>query len=566
MSIKKTIGFAIIAAMAFMTVADNSVRAADEPVAKVENCPKKISVVVETVKPARFLEYQLFSGQGLAEVVAVKSPVAGMLSDVKVSEGSLVDLGQELLVLKAGTEAEIKKLEAAATQAKKVLAARQGWKEKSEKAIQSAEKSYQEAVDRLNEKKARVVKSPVAGIARQVMGSGSEVAADAVLLEISNPRLMIFKMPLADGRTAAPAIGDRFSGMAVGSDNAIEAEVVAVSEGQVIFQVQNDENQVKEGVNYTFKKLLAEHDDAIAIPTKVIQNDSLGDFVYVAEKNKAKKLYVTLGAAADDKTKVEKGLIVDSMLIVSGLECLIDGKKIRIVNPEELAKEKSEPQAKEEKKVVVKKEKKSAEPKIKAEKSEKTEAVEATGKKQITIGLTFERFYVNDKNLKNFYPNSFKHIPGLEASYPILDKVDVWASGKLYSDKQSFEDVEDAFKFSIIPVSVGLRFRPVKFGSFEPFVGAGINAYFYSEKVNEELELENTNGMALGFHFQGGTYYCFSRSFLKGLFPKTNLSLLGELFLKYNIVNKTLAEMTPDETDKFDLGGMEMGIGLAVKF
>ncbi len=53
------------------------------------------------------MEYQ-FSGQGQAEIVAVKSPVGGMLSEFKVNEGSLVDAGQDLAVLNAGTSNEDK--------------------------------------------------------------------------------------------------------------------------------------------------------------------------------------------------------------------------------------------------------------------------------------------------------------------------------------------------------------------------------------------------------------------------------------------------------------------------
>ena len=51
----------------------------------------------------------------------------------------------------------------------------------------------------------------------------------------------------------------------------------------------------KDGVTFTFKKFIAEHAEAISIPSAAIQKDSLGDFVYVIEKKKAKKLYVTLG-------------------------------------------------------------------------------------------------------------------------------------------------------------------------------------------------------------------------------------------------------------------------------
>ena len=106
----------------------------------------------------------------------------------------------------------------------------------------------------------------------------------------------------------------------------------------------------------------------------------------------------------------------------------------------------------------------------------------------------------------------------------------------------------------------------MKGGFLEPFIGAGVNFYLYSEKISGESVLEPTSGSAFGFHFQGGSYFYVSRSFLKNIFAKHHRLLLGEIFFKYNIIKKTLAELLPGGTDKFDLGGIEVGIGLVVKF
>jgi membrane fusion protein (multidrug efflux system) len=532
-------------------------------------CPKKVAVVLETVKASVFMEYQYFSGQGQAEIVAVTSPVSGLLSEIKVSEGSLVDAGQELAIMNSGMSDEIKKLEAAVAKAKKILTARQNWKDKNEQAIQSATKDYQKTLDLLNKKKAQtsqIIKAPLAGIVHLVMAVGTETGADALLFEISNPRQMIFQISLAESDKGSLAMGDIFIGMTDGSSAEVEAKIVAVSDNLVAFRVNNNENQVKEGISYTFKKLKAEHTAAIVIPGEAIQKDSLGDFVYVAEKKKAKKLYLTLGAAANGKTMVTKGLDADTLLIVSGLECLADGKAIRIVNQEELAKEKAEVKVKEVK-TTVRKEKKVVEPEIKTRITEEAEKIGEAQKNRYILGVTFERFTINDKNMREYYSNWFQHIPGLEISYQAVDKIDIWASAKYYTVKRSTDFFEDIVRFTLIPFSLGVRFRPIKSGSFEPFVGAGINVYYYAETITGVAALENTSGLAFGFHGQGGTYFYFGPSFLKSIFSKHNRSLLGEIFVKYNIVNKTLAEALPEEEgNKINLGGFEMGLGLAVKF
>ena len=249
-------------------VTEPAVKTETTAVDKKTECPKKVAVVLETVKPAVFLEYQ-FSGQGQAEIVVVKSPVSGVLSEIKVSEGSLVDAGQDLVVLNAGMSEEIKKLAADAAKAKKILTVRQNWKVKNEKAIQAAAKDYQKALDLLNEKKAQanqIVKAPLAGIVHLIVAVGSEMAADAPLLEITNPQQMVFQISLTPADKGLIAVGDKFVGTTDGFSGKVAAEVIAVSNAQATLRVNNDENQVKEGVTFTFVKPEAEHADAIVIP------------------------------------------------------------------------------------------------------------------------------------------------------------------------------------------------------------------------------------------------------------------------------------------------------------
>jgi membrane fusion protein (multidrug efflux system) len=556
MNFKKAVRFLLALAVLSMATPGNTLLAEDNAAIPGTKCPQKVAVLIETVKPTIFLEYQYFYGQGQAEIVAIKSPVSGLLSEIKVSEGSLVDVGQDLVVLNAGMGEEIKKLEAATVKTKKILTARQNMKEKNEKAIQAAAKDYQKALDLLNKKKALanlIVEAPLAGIVHLIMAVGSEMAADALLMEISNPRQMIFQISLTASDKGLLAIGDKFVGTTDNFSGEIAAEAIAVSETQAALRVNNNENQVKEGVKFFFKKLKTEHADAITIPTKSIQKDSLGHYVYVVDKKKAKKLYLTLGAAAGEKTMVLKGLAADTQLIISGFECLVDGKKIRISNQEELAKEKNEALTKLKDQEATKT-------------TAKTEEILPLDKSRFRVGLTFGRFTINDTNLRGFYLNWFQNIPGIEFSFQAIDNIDIWAAGKIYADKNLTTYYANESKLTLIPLSLGLRYRPRKFGAFEPFVGAGLNYYSYSETISGETDLEPTKGTAFGFHFQGGSYFHFNRFLLRKIFPKNNVFLLGEIFLKYNIVKKTLAEMLPDGTDKLDLGGMEMGIGIVVKF
>jgi hypothetical protein len=176
--------------------------------------------------------------------------------------------------------------------------------------------------------------------------------------------------------------------------------------------------------------------------------------------------------------------------------------------------------------------------------------------KRFRAGITFGRFCINDDNMKDFYLNWFRHIPGIEFSYQAMKKLDIWAAAKIYADSQPTPFLENESKFTMIPLSLGVRFRPRKYGSFEPFVGAGLNFYSYRETTSGDSPMEDTTGSAMGFHLQGGTYFHVSRIRL----------LLGEVFLKYNMVKKAMAEPLPDGSDKFDFGGLEFGIGVVANF
>jgi hypothetical protein len=139
-----------------------------------------------------------------------------------------------------------------------------------------------------------------------------------------------------------------------------------------------------------------------------------------------------------------------------------------------------------------------------------------------------------------------------------MHNVDVWASYKIFTNSQTTTYFEYPVTFKLVPVSVGLRYRFPKWRFLEPFVGAGLNFYSYKETTGGESDLEDTTGNAFGFHFQGGSYFDISQIH--------SISILGEIFLKYNIVKKTLADLLPNGTDILDLGGFEFGIGLGVKF
>jgi len=170
------------------------------------------------------------------------------------------------------------------------------------------------------------------------------------------------------------------------------------------------------------------------------------------------------------------------------------------------------------------------------------------------VGVYFEGSMLNDKNLTEFFGHSQRNLPGFEASVHTLYNIDVWTSYRVYRDKTETTFFGNVDKLKINQASLGIIYRPLVWKVLEPFVGAGLEFYSYSEKVEGDSDIPDTSGNAMGFHIQAGTHV----NILK--------FLAGKVFFRLNAVKKTLDNPLPDGSDKLDLGGKEFGVGLVFKF
>jgi opacity protein-like surface antigen len=170
------------------------------------------------------------------------------------------------------------------------------------------------------------------------------------------------------------------------------------------------------------------------------------------------------------------------------------------------------------------------------------------------VGVYFEGYMINDKNLKSFYHHSQRNLLGFEASIHTVYNIDVWASYRTYYDEAKTTFYEKTDKLQINAVSVGLQYRPIRWKFLEPFVGAGLDLYSYKETIEEGSDVAGASGNATGFYVQTGTYVDIYKF----------IALTA--FYRYNIVKKTLANPLPDGSTSLDLGGHEFGVGIVVRF
>ena len=176
------------------------------------------------------------------------------------------------------------------------------------------------------------------------------------------------------------------------------------------------------------------------------------------------------------------------------------------------------------------------------------------GQPRFRLGVYFEGAMLNDENLTSFFGHSQRNLFGFEASAHVRYNIDVWASYRIYADETKTTYLGNIDKFQISANSLGLIYRPIIWRMLEPFIGAGLEIYSYSETILGKTDIPYTSGNAVGFHAQAGTYINVTKF------------LAGKLFVRVNVVKETLADALPDGTTKLDLGGKEFGAGLVFRF
>jgi len=185
------------------------------------------------------------------------------------------------------------------------------------------------------------------------------------------------------------------------------------------------------------------------------------------------------------------------------------------------------------------------------------EAPAAEGKPsqaRFRLGAYLEGWTLNDKNLTSFFGHSQRNLGGFEASVHTMFNIDVWVAYRKYSDQTKTPVYGNTDKFEMTATSLGLIYRPLVWKFLEPFIGAGVELYSYSETIEGQTDLRPTKGNASGIHGQVGVY----------INPIKFLS--AKLFVRLNRVKEKLGQPLPDGPAELDLGGKEFGIGLIFRF
>ncbi len=156
---------------------------------------------------------------------------------------------------------------------------------------------------------------------------------------------------------------------------------------------------------------------------------------------------------------------------------------------------------------------------------------------------TLSYYAVTDSLFKDLY-GSGDLMFGFNLAYDVLPALELRGEISYFSDQGTMTLTEETIKLTIVPLSLGLRYKAFNFSNFALYLGAGLGSYQYKERAR----IGDTSGSALGMHVEGGLNIFLSRK------------VHFDVFVRYV---KATAE---PYDEKIELGGLNTGIGIAYVF
>ena len=317
-----------------------------------QNSNNIVLVTTTSVTPQQF-EHKI-EVRGAVESkknVMVSAEIGGRIESIKISEGQKVNRGQVLVTLDAdvlkNNLAELK----TSLDLAKIVYERQSnlWEKKIGTEIQYLE--AKNAVESLERRLTTVqsqlaqatVKAPFSGSIDEIPVKVGEMATPGLpLVRIVNPNDMYIKADVSEIYIGKFKKGETVDVHFPSQDENLSSTIASVS------QVINKDNRtfsveillprvdfiIKPNQVAILKMKDYQNDQAFVVPTRLIQRDNKGIFVYATENNDkglvAKKLHVTTGLSFNSQTEVISGLEGNEVLIDQGFREVTEGVEIKV--------------------------------------------------------------------------------------------------------------------------------------------------------------------------------------------------------------------------------------------
>lgn len=281
--------------------------------------------------------------------VYISAETMGQLTAVNMVEGQYVRKGQVLATIDSETlEKNIAEVENQLTFAKTVFEKRDRlWKQNIGTEIdylqaknnkESLEKSLETLQTQLEKTK---IKAPFSGTIEEVLVSAGQIVQPGVPVAflVSNENMYIHA-EVSEAYVGKFKKGDMVKVTVPALNETFESTIVTVgsviNEASRTFTVEvklpNVDQYLKTNL-VTILELTDYHvDEAIVIPSRIIQEDLQGTYVYKVSGSKAQKVHIKLGQTYDSHTEVITGLNAGESIVDKGARTIADGSAISIQN------------------------------------------------------------------------------------------------------------------------------------------------------------------------------------------------------------------------------------------
>ena len=281
--------------------------------------------------------------------VFISAETMGQLTAVNVVEGQYVNKGQVLATIDSETlEKNIEEVKNQLEFATTVFEKRDRlWKQNIGTEIdylqaknnkESLEKSLATLQTQLEKTK---IKAPFSGTIEQVPASAGQVVQPGtpIAFLVSNQNMYITaevseayigKFKRGDKvKVSLPALGAEF-------ESTISTVGSVINQASRTFTVEVKLPNVAEYLKTNLVAIVQltdyQVDEAVVIPSRIIQEDFEGNFVYKVNGKKAEKIHVTLGKTYDGKSEVLAGLNGGETIVDKGNRSIADGTIVSVQN------------------------------------------------------------------------------------------------------------------------------------------------------------------------------------------------------------------------------------------
>ncbi|MEN8222009.1 MAG: biotin/lipoyl-binding protein [Acidobacteriota bacterium] len=491
------------------------------------NCPSTLKVKTRFVKKDIFFGYETFESKiSSGAVESVNSEIDSIIAEVNASKGSEVSRGQLLITL--DVEDMQKKLDNARSSLeewKKLLSDIENWTDRSEN-LENELKEKIRKISLLIPKLGNMITnaniySPFDGIVSYVVGAGEKVKEGEVLVRIEDKTRVFIPVNVEDVskydenmkvEAAFEGVAGTFKGK------------LKISDGKLLTVIDNFSKALISGMKSKVN-ILREYRDVIISNKSEILRDADGYYGYIVNNNRAKRVALIPGADKGSKIMILSGLKVGDELIISGFDCLVDGKKIKLKYLDSTTG-----------KYVIKRTAKEAE-----------YLAKGLFTKKVAAGLGVGMYMVSDEVFTNVYGSGV--ISGVfDLSFTVFNRVELFTN-IWYIPKAGSSEAISEVNLSMFSFYVGAKYLVNWTGKFLPYIGVAMNSLAVKEQ-SDELELDTSYRTSVGFSGIGGFYYKL----------KENMNIKFDI--RYDL-NKMAIEEFESE---LDFSGIKIALGIVLRF